>query len=160
MSFDIFLQHFVNGESAEADRRDVLDVLATVDYDGPDKYGSYHVAFPDGVVVEFDASGLESEESFTGCAFCRCGFGDDLVKFIFDVARAGDMVIMVPMEPAPMFLISEDQKAGVPPDLLENFQPILVRSPDEIADAIQLGFEQWAAYRERCLHRSEEDGEG
>jgi hypothetical protein len=56
VSFDVFLRRFVNGESAEVDRRPVREVLSTATYRGPDDLGFYVVAFPDGVEVEFSAA--------------------------------------------------------------------------------------------------------
>jgi hypothetical protein len=159
VSFDVFLQRFANGESAEVDRRPVREVLRAATYRGPDDFGFYVVAFPDGVEVEVSAGGLESEEAFTGCTFHIRGFGDGLLKFMFDVAQAGDMVIIPAMEGRPLVLVLEDQKAGVPANLCESFQPILVRSPDELGAVLTGGFEGWSAYRNHVLRQSRRDGE-
>lgn len=151
MSFDVFLQRFADGEPAEVDRRPVREVLAAATYHGPDDFGFYVVAFPDGVEVEFSARGLESEESFTGCAFHIRGIGDGLIEFMFDVARAGDMVIIPAMEGNPLVLVSETQKVAVPADVLESLRPILVRSPGDLAAVLAGGFDGWSAYRDHVL---------
>lgn len=141
------------------DRRPVREVLRAATYRGPDDFGFYVVAFPDGVEVEFSASGLESEGSFTGCAFHIRGLGDSLTKFMFDVARAGDMVIIPVMEGNPLVLVSESQNASVPSDVGESLQPILVRSPDELGAVLTGGFEGWSAYRDQVLRQSKPECE-
>jgi hypothetical protein len=159
VSFDVFLQRFEKGESAESPRQPVREVLDATTYRGPDKFGFYVVTFPDGVDVEFSASGLESQERFTGCAFEIRGFGDDLMKFSLDVARAGGMVIFPAMEGNPLILFSEDQKPDVPPDLLESFQSIVVNSAHELGAVLSGGFEGWSAYRDRVLRQYNVEGD-
>jgi hypothetical protein len=154
MSFDVFLQRFKDRESAEIERPPVREVLSATTYRGPDEFGFYVVAFPDGVEVEFSAKGLESEESFTGCAFHIRVFGDGLMKFIFDVARAGDMVILPAMEGNPLVLVSEPQAREVPPDLRETFRSIVVSSAEELGAVLSGGFKGWSAYRDHVLRQS------
>lgn len=159
MSFDVFLERFADGKPAEVDRRRVREVLKAATYRGPDEFGFYVVAFPDGVDVEFSARGLDSAESFTGCAFHIRGTGDDPIKFMFDVARAGDMVIIPAMEDTPLVLLSEAQEAGVPADVRESLRSILLRSPGELGAVLSGGFEGWSAYRDRVLRESRPDTE-
>ena len=157
MSFDLFLLRFDNGKSAEVNRLPVLEVLKATTYRGPDEYGFYVVAFPDGVHVEFSAGGLESQEKFDGCAFHIRGFGEGLLKFILDVARAGDMVIFPAMEGNPLILVSEQQKRNVPTDLLSKFQSVVVSTGDELGAVLRGGFEGWSAYRDYVLEKSKKD---
>jgi len=154
VSFDVFLQRFVARKSAGVDRERVLEVLRTATYRGPDEFGFYVVAFPDSGNVEFSASGLESKEPFEGCAFHIGGFGEHLIKFMFDVARAGDMVLIPVMEGSPLVLVTEDQKAAVPSELSESLQPVLVCSPSELGVLLTDGFAAWSSYRERVLRQS------
>ncbi len=154
MSFDVFLQRFRNSESADVERRPVREVLDAASYRGPDEFGFYVVAFPDGIEVEFSAKGLESQEPFTGCAFHIRGFGDDLMKFMFDVARAGDMVIIPAMEGNPLVLVSEAQAREIPSDLRESFRSIVVGSAKELGAVLSGGFEGWSAYRDHVLRQS------
>jgi len=159
VSFDVFLQRFADGGSAQVDRRRVREVLGAANYRGPDDFGFYVVAFPDGVEVEFSAGGLESGKSFTGCAFHIRGFGDDLMTFVFDIARAGDMVIIPAMEGSPLLLISERQKNNVPADLQERFQSIVVGSAGELGAVLRGGLKGWSAYRDHVLRRSRAESE-
>jgi hypothetical protein len=141
------------------DRQPVREVLKATTHRGPDDFGFYLIAFPDGVEVEFSASGLVSEEPFTGCAFHVRGFGASLMKFIFDVARAGDMVIIPAMEGNPLVLVSEEQKKNVPADFQKSFQSIVVRSGAELGVVLSGGFEGWSAYRDQVLRQSKSEGE-
>jgi hypothetical protein len=159
VSFDVFLLRFANGESAQVERQSVRDVLKSAAYRGPDDFGFYVVEFPDGLEVEFSAKGLESRESFTGCAFHVRGFGDGLMKFMFDIARAGDMVIIPAMEGNPLVLVSEQQKQDVPADLQESFQSIVVGSAAELGAVLSGGFDGWSTYRDQVLGRSRAEGE-
>jgi hypothetical protein len=157
VSFDVFLERFEAGEPAEVDRRSVRQVLSTASCRGPDEFGFYVVGFSDGVEVEFSAKGLESQDPFTGCALHIRGFGDDLIRFIFHLARAGDMVVMPAMEGNPLVLVSEGQGRNVPPDLRECSGSIVVRSAAELGAVLSGGFEGWSAYRDRVLRQSKAD---
>lgn len=159
MSFDVFLQRFVGGEGADVDRRAVREVLATTSFRGPDEFGFYRVAFPDGVEVEVSADGLESEEPFTGCVFHIRGIGDPLIRFMFDVARAGDMVLMPAMEDGVLVLVSEAQRTAVPADIWESLRPVLVGSPSELGALLTGGFDGWSAYRDKALRQPHGDGD-
>jgi hypothetical protein len=101
--------------------------------------------------VEFNAGGLESQEPFMGCAFHIHGFGDELMKFMFEVAYAGDMVMMPAMEGNPLILVSESQQAHIPAEILELLRPCVIRSGAELKAVLNGGFEGWAAYRDQIV---------
>jgi hypothetical protein len=126
VSFDVFLQSFAKDESAHVDRSSVRRILDATSYRGPDDFGFYVITFPDGGSVEFSASGLESQETFTHCAFHIHGLGEGLVRFIFDIARASDMVIMPAIAENPLILLSEDQRAHVPREALDCLRPVVI----------------------------------
>lgn len=147
MSFDVLLQRFWAGEPAEVARQPILEVLSASTHQRIDR-DFYAVQLADGSSVELSASGLESHEPFTGCAFHIRGAGADLVRFIFDIARAGDMVIIPTMDGAPLALLSPEQERDLPEEIVESFHPILVRSPDELAPILLAGLEGWSAYRD------------
>jgi hypothetical protein len=160
MSFDVFLQHFDSGKPAEVDRRPVREVLRSAKRCGPDDFGFYRIAFPDGVEVDFSGDGLESDEgSFDGCAFNIRRFGDGLMKFMFDIAHAGDMVIIPAMGGKLVVLVSDQQKTNLPADLREEFQSIVVGSAGELGAVLSGGFNGWSAYRNQVLGRSQPEGE-
>ncbi len=151
MSFDVFLQRFENGDASDTAREPVLAVLHNSRYTGPDEFGFYIVSFPDDTEVEFSASELESDEPFGGCAFHLRGLSEDVTKFMLEIARAGDMVMMAAMEGNPLIFIHEAQKQNVPPGLLSDMNPLLVGTPAELLDVLTGGFDSWAAYRDRVL---------
>jgi hypothetical protein len=94
MSFDVFLTKFSAGMPAESNRDAVLAVLNKAKFQGPDEHGFYVVEFADGHSVEFSAGGLQGEGEFNDCAFHIRGMSPDLVRFVFEIAKAGDMVMM------------------------------------------------------------------
>jgi hypothetical protein len=153
MSFDIYLLRFKDGKPVETDRAPILEVLKTYSYRSPDKYSFYDVAFPGGGSVEFSASGLESEEPFNGCAFFIRGLSDGLMKFMFDVARAGELVIFPVMKDSPCILVSQSQAKEVPPDVSKNFKLIVVTSAEELGSLLKGGFAGWSAYRDHVLRQ-------
>ena len=159
VSFDVFMQRFEAGEPAEVHARPVRELLSTTTYRGPDEFGFYIVGFPDGVEVEFSANGLESPGPFTGCAFHVRSFGDSLIQFMFDVAQAGDMVILPAMEGNPLVLVSKAQARELPPDLRESSRSIVVRSANDLAAVLTGGFDSWSGYRDQILRQSKRESE-
>lgn len=153
MSFDVFLQRFENGEVADVQREPVLDVVRKHTFRGPNEFGFYIIEFPDGVEVEFCAEGLELEERFTGCAFFIRGFGKHLADFIYQVARAGDMLIIPMMEGSPLVFVSENQRTHVSADFLERARPVVVKSPEELGALLTGGFDGWSAYRDQVVRK-------
>lgn len=114
------------------DREPVLAVLRTVEHSDSGELRFSTLRFADGTDAEFSAEGLVSPGDFTGCAFFTRGFSDPLVKFIFDVACAGDMVIMPALECGAVGLVSEAQRAELPPDVLDVFHPVLLSSANDL----------------------------
>ncbi len=150
MSFDIFLQKFENGAPAEVSRSGILALLKSKQYTGPDSFGVYDIQFPDGVSVEFSAQGLESSGAFEGCAFHIRVFSEQLVDFVFDVARAGNMAVIPTTEDAIVLLTSEDDKRELPSDVLQGSHLILLTSAAELQVILQQGYTVWSKYREQA----------
>jgi len=50
--------------------------------------------------------------SFAGRAFHVCGCGDSLIAFMFEIARAGDMVIVPAMEGNPVVLVVQSTEGS------------------------------------------------
>jgi hypothetical protein len=158
MSLDIFLQRFSAGKEAEVQREPVLTVLQTTKFSGPDDFGFYIITFPDGVDVEFSAKGLEQSESFTGCTFIIRGMGTHLIKFIFDIAVAGDMAILPAMENVRVILTAEHQERELPQDLHEDWlPPILCGSANELELLLIDGHSCWQVYREQVAGKLSEN---
>src|SRR5690349_6604243 len=117
MSFDVFLQRFDKGATQQVYREKVRSLLEATRFKGPDESGFYIVHFPDGTHVEFSAEALDGPDEFNNCAFHIRGLSHDLVKFIFDIAKAADMVILPAMEDFVPILSSAKQRRTLPPDL-------------------------------------------
>lgn len=147
MSFDVFLHKFAAGKPAEADRDLVGAVLQTTQFTGPDKLGFYIVKFPDGVDVELSAAGLDGTGPFTGCAFHIRSMGPHLIRFILEMANAGDLVILPAMENFVPILTSPEQMQHLPSDLVEKSpDPIVCRSPGELEALLLGGYAAWQNY--------------
>jgi hypothetical protein len=147
MSFDVYLQRFEGGEPAEADRASVLAALRTVKHTDFDEFGFSIVTFEDGVEVEFSAGGLDSNESFTHCAFHIRDLSDKLVKFVFDIAKAGDMVVIPIMEDATVGLVGDAQQNQLPQEMRGDFKVARLQSAQELGLLLKGGFETWVGYR-------------
>ena len=154
VSFDVFLQKFADGEPAEVNRDSVRAVLQTREFTGPDDFGFYVVKFPDGVDVELSAKGLNGAAIFTGCAFHIRGMSPHLVSFIFEIAKAGDMVVLPAMEDFVPILSSPQQKQQLPADLSQQ-SPVAVvcESPAELGSLLSGGYAGWQEYRNQMLNK-------
>jgi hypothetical protein len=154
MSFDLFLERFESGESAQVDRVTVLKLLRQHCQDSEDQFGFYLLKFPDGSHTEFQAKGLESSSSSTGCAFHLRGFSPTVLTFIFDVALSGDMVIFnaqgkdSPDNPLAI-LVHQTQKAHLPQ--AAGRHPILCTSPRHLSQLLGLAFEEWTEFRDSAI---------
>ena len=156
MSFDVYLQRFDKGEPAEVSREPVLTVLRSAKFTGPDDLGFYVVEFPDGQDVEFSAEGLQGSGEFTGCAFHIRGISPHLVRFMFEVAKAGDMVLVATMEPFVPILSRPEQRQQVPAELAENDPaPVVCGSPEELHSLLSGGYESWQEYRDQVLRQND-----
>ena len=152
MSFDVFLQKFVRGEPAKANRESVRAVLSTQDFSGPDDFGFYDVRFTDGSEVEFSASGLSGESDFAACAFHIRGMSQRLVSFIWDIAKAGEMVILPAMDDFVPILSSLEQHNHLPQDLARDFPvPVVCKSPAELESLLVGGYSGWQRYRNQVI---------
>ncbi|MBP7865404.1 MAG: hypothetical protein KA419_05585 [Acidobacteria bacterium] len=157
MSFDLFLERFKAGESAQVDRTKVLPLLRErCDLPGG-KYGIYHLFFPDGCSVEIVAKGLETNDFFTGCAFHIRSFSAYLFAFIFDMAEAGDMVIFNAQgrdtESNPLaILVSDLQLKELPIGAVSH--PVLCTSAEHLASLLEVDFAEWSDFRDRVVGSS------
>jgi hypothetical protein len=150
MSFDIFLYKFSRGMRAEANWEAVLIVLKTANFTGSG--GSYIVKFPDGIDVEFSARKLEGKDEFTNCVFFVRGMSPLLIKFIFEIAKAGDMAILPAMENFVPILTSTKQKQHLPESLAENEPPAIVcESALELESLLCGGYNSWKKYRDQIV---------
>ena len=148
MSFDIFLQKFTDGRDAHADRDRVRRVLSSKDFNGPDQFGFYLVRFPDGTDVEFSAKGLDGEGDFAGCAFHIRGLSSNLIEFVWEIAKEGDMVILPAMQDFVPILSSPRQWEHLPSNLIDQLaDPVVCESSIELQCLLIKGHSGWREYR-------------
>ena len=70
--------------------------------------------------------------------------------FIFNVAKAGDMVLFPAMEGSLCILVDPSQKANLPHDL--NFIVVECASAEEIGKVFVGGCEAWKSYRDHVVN--------
>jgi hypothetical protein len=159
MSFDLYVVHVKDGDAAPAERRPVLDAIdryGNVERQGDNYYDAY---FDDGSHAEFSAKGLETDEEFDLCVFRLRNFTFPIMRFIYEVAVAGDMVMVNAQghgtEESPSTIIVHDgQRQHLWPD------PGVVRlvtSPVELAEALVGDVSAWEGYRDQVVGSRQKD---
>jgi len=157
VSFDLYLERLVAGESAAVDKAAVLEVLRRYCSDSGDKWGGYDVRFPDGSHVELSAKNLESGEKVTGCAFHLRGFTPFVVGFVLDVAKAGDMFIFnaqghdTPASPVAI-LSNEAQMGQLPKSAWSN--PVYCTSAVHLAELLGADHQAWERFRDQAIGKT------
>ena len=153
MSFDLYVVRLENGDPAPADRRAVLDVFdrcGNVERHGG---GFYDAFFDDGSHVQFSATGLETDEEFNICVFQLRNFTFPIMRFVYEVAVAGDMVVANGQghgtEDSPSTIVVNDaQRQHLWPDA---GVVRLVSSPVELAQALVGDVSAWQGYRDQVV---------
>jgi hypothetical protein len=153
MSFDLYVIRLQDGEPAQADRRAVLDVFdrcAKVDRHGD---GFYDAFFEDGSHVQFSADGLETDEAFNACVFHLRNFTLPIMRFIHEVAVAGDMTVIngqgqgTAASPSTL-IVNEAQRRHLWRDPGE---VKLVLSAQELGQTLVGATGAWQAYRDQVV---------
>jgi len=159
MSFDLILVHLQDGDPAPAARRPVLDVFdrcGKVERHGD---GFYDAFFDDGSHVQFSASGLETDDEFNCCVFNLRNFTFPIMRFIYEVAVAGDMVVVNLQghgteESPSTIIVNEGQRQHLwaDPGVVR-----LVTSPLELAQALVGDVSAWQGYRDQVVGAAAKD---
>lgn len=155
MSFDLFLHRFQHGDSFPADRNAVLEVLRSYTNAEVDQFGFYLVDFEDGSCLELSSKQLQSDEVFSDCAFHLRDFSSAVIRFVYEVATAGDFVIVNAQSDGsdenPMaVLVTEAQREHLPEGLDEN--PKVALSYQGLAEALGANIESWQTYRNHVVN--------
>jgi hypothetical protein len=78
-----------------------------------------------------------------------------LLRFILEVARAGDMVILPATENRFPILSSPEQKQQLPSNLIQGGPgPVVCESPAELESLLSGGYAGWQRYRNRVLNEN------
>ncbi len=141
-SFDLLLACFNDDEPAQAPRQAVLELLARTGHTGPDESGFNQLAFGDGGRAELNPHCLAGLEGSPACAFHLRGLNPDLVRFIYEVARAADMVILPTVEDFHPILVDASQELSLQQGLRE-YGPVLCGSARELEQMLAGGQAAW-----------------
>ena len=109
MSSPLVLVHFQDGEQIPVDTSVIMGVLA------PYKYNQEVLEVRDGGHIEISFSYADSEEHISSCHFALRinGFTPQVVECIFQMAKAGDMVL-IPDQFIDVMLIDPAQEDHLP----------------------------------------------
>lgn len=128
-----------------AELKAVRNVLKQVDAKGPDEFGCYVVQFPDGGAAEVFANELE-----TGGMVALRGMTPDLTRFLFDLLRAGNWVMLPAMEDSVAMTTSPNNITGAPDDFPKI---VTVSTADEVDVLLSKGVKAWQKYRDRVMKK-------
>jgi len=125
MSLHVWIYRFVNGTPSSLLVRPILGVLDTYDCVGQTRCGAFVIHFTDGSCVDFLAPALCDGLSMDFCAFLR-GTGQECARCIYEVALAGDGVIMPFSEDAVPILTRRSQYSQLPSDYANQAESLVV----------------------------------
>lgn len=155
MSYDISVQKIVDGDRGlctPEEARACVQLLRTITTEEPDEFNFLELEFDDGSSVE--VSIWDDETAIAGCMLFTRGISEALVKFMFDLATAGNFVILdtggadTPDSPVAI-VTSEDLLATIGDDLFE--YPKVCKSASELSAILGLSSEEWLAYRDHVV---------
>jgi len=174
MSFDIFYQTCNLGTRREqrknpftremrsvviddgltaAERKGVLQLLQRSAGAARDKSGDYSLDLPDGGSAELFIEGLDGIGKCNGCMVAIRSLTPNLVSFLHDLARAGNMVAMPAMEASAVIVVDERQRQQISsrwPDA------VVIASPEELGHLLGGGFGAWHKYRDQVIRQAKE----
>ncbi len=115
MSYDIHMQRFGAGNAAPAASPEkVWALLADAWEAPPDQFNYCRVRRGEG---EADLYATQPGEPIDSLMFSRAAGGSEIFDLIYDVAQAGDMVI-IPPDVGP-FVVHDDQRMHLPADFVQ-----------------------------------------
>jgi len=155
MSFDISVHRIINGEAPPCNKDEAdacIKLLRSINQETPDEFGFLYLEFEDGSGTE--VSIWKDPAEITHCTFFTRGLSKKLLEFIYNMALAGNMVILnMQAEDS-----SENPTAMAPnQNILDNmgdagFENIaLCESPEKLAQMIDGSFGDWADFRDHAL---------
>lgn len=122
--------------------RAVRGVLEKLEARGPDEHGCYVVAFGDGGGAEVYGNDLS-----TGCMVAVRGLTPDLLRFLYDLLKATDWVLLPAMEGNPGIVSAPGRANGS----ADSFPEVVCGSPEDLGAILSGGFEAWKRYRDRMV---------
>jgi hypothetical protein len=129
----------LNADELEA----VQKVLREVTARGPDEHGCHVIEFSDGGGAEVFASDLESD-----CMVSLRGLTPGLSKFLYDLLKAGNWVMIPAMEDAVAITTSPSSLRRIPDDFL---RIVVCNSVEELSQLLSGGVRAWEKYRDHVI---------
>jgi hypothetical protein len=134
-----------DGLTAE-ERSAVADLLHSSGASGPDEFGCYVLELSDGGSAEVFASGLDGPQPCEGLMVSLRSMTPGLVRFLWELCRAGNMAATPVMEDEVVVVASEGQRRRV----LERWpQVVVVGSSEGFGRLLSGGLAAWQAYRDQ-----------
>jgi hypothetical protein len=128
------------------DLKAVRDVLENANAVGPDEHSRYLVRFGDGGAAEVYAG----DEPETGCMTAlRRGLTPDLLRFLFDLLRAADWIMLPAMEGNPAITALPGRAEG----FADSFPEVVCNSAEELGSVLTGGFDGWKRYRDQIVEK-------
>ena len=132
----------------DAERAAVRKLLKSGGAAKPDEFGCYAVEFKDGGSAEVFASELAGSEQCDGLMVSLHGLTPAVVRFLFELCRAGNMSATPIMEDEVVVVVSEAQRLRVQGRWPE---AIVAGSPEELSRLLSGGVTAWQAYRDQVV---------
>ena len=145
MESNILLLKFDDGVPGEICCEGVHRSVRAFAHRGPDEHGTYSVTLPDGGEIGITVP-QPSGHRVTECTCHVPGekVTDEMGRFIYRVAKAGDMVVLAPMEEYVIILTGPHQKQYMPAEFVEDHpEVILCESPDDLVVLLAQGYRTW-----------------
>lgn len=126
------------------DQEAIRDVLRGNNAAEPDQHGCYLIECRDGGAADVYAG----HDLKTGCIVTlTLGLTPDLLRFLFDLLRAADWVMLPAMEGNPTITALAGRGEGYADDGPE----VVCNSAEELGIALAEGFEGWRRYKDQIL---------
>lgn len=122
----------------------VKELLNQAKSTGPDDYDCYVVEFQDGARAEVFASDLSSGFMVA----VRSAFSPMFLDFLFQMLKAGNMLMCPAMEDAMIIGTNENSFAEAPVGLLEQ---VVCHSPEQLGVLLSKGLNDWKRYRDQVV---------
>jgi hypothetical protein len=126
----------------------VKDLLSQFNATGPDDFGCYVIHTRDGGSAELFAEELTGTDPCEGSIAAVRAITPELLQFLYDLGRVGNMVIIPIMEETVFAVSSEQQRQRVQSRWPE---AVVVETPEELGELIKGGFQAWKAYRDQVV---------
>jgi hypothetical protein len=143
-TMDVFADDGLTADECAA----VSKLLANAKAKGPDQLGCWVVKFRDGGGAEVFLDNLDGSGTCEGCMVSISGITPNLVNFIYDLARVGNMVMTPVIEESVSVVTSAEQQKKIKarwPDA------VVVGSADGLQVLLDKGVGAWQKYRDRAV---------